>query len=494
MTSGSNIAKNLSALFSSQLLTWALTIALTIVAANTLGPQGLGSLQVAISVWALAGVLITFGTDTLLIKGIARSRETLAPLVGSAIALRLVLFIGSCALVAGYVVLQRPARLVIELVLLLGAAQLLMQIGQVANAALQGLELMVYTALNDVVMKSLNTVLGITAVLLGYGAHGLASVTIICALVALLLQYTLLLRAARPAIVAHLRFEPAMLRAGLPYLASGLSLTAYGQIDTLVIAAVVNTEIVGYYTVAIQLFATLLFLPSILTIAVFPALSRNFAQDPQANVRLVRKSFDLMLLISVPVGLGIMMVASRVVPLIYGTRFIPSGPVLALLGVVLIFTYQNVLLGRYFASIDRPNVWTVLLVLATLATIGLDLWLVPLFQAQYGNGALGGGVSYLITEATMLVAGLILLPRGTLARGNLFVALRVLLAGGALVGACWLTQGWPLPIEIAAGALAYGTLIWLLRVLSHEDWQTISQLGTALLRRVRRTPAPEPTQ
>ena len=60
-------------------------------------------------------------------------------------------------------------------------------------------------------------------------------------------------------------------------------------------------------------------------------------------------------------------------------------------------------------------------------------WPVPLADAWFGNGALGAAFARVASEAVMLIAAQILLPRGIMTLGTWFFAGRVLLAGGVLI-------------------------------------------------------------
>ena len=100
----------------------------------------------------------------------------------------------------------------------------------------------------------------------------------------------------------------------------------------------------------------------------------------------LRKSFDLLFVLGIPIGLGLFVLANPLVLLLYGNDFVPSGPILAVLGLALVLTYQNILIGQFLISIDKQSVWTLLLAAAALTTVLLDWFLVPWCQANWGNG------------------------------------------------------------------------------------------------------------
>src|SRR3954451_1897968 len=99
---GTRVVKNASILMATQLITWALSLLLVVFLPRYLGAAAIGQFAIAGSIWAIMGMLIGFGMDTLLMKQIARNPERTPQLVGTALILRVVLFLASCGVVAIY--------------------------------------------------------------------------------------------------------------------------------------------------------------------------------------------------------------------------------------------------------------------------------------------------------------------------------------------------------------------------------------------------------
>ena len=287
-----------------------------------------------------------------------------------------------------------------------------------------------------------------------------------------------------------------LLRAGAPYFLISVFLVAYMQVDIVIISRLVSEQAIGWYGAADQLFGTLLFIPTVFMTAVFPVFSRMFtgsrelgpgaAQNLKALNSLLSKSFETLLLLSVPIGLGILAIADPLVLLIFGETFAPSGLILAIFGIVLILTYQNMLLGQFLISIDRQNAWTVVMAVATLATIPLDLVLIPWAARTLGNGAAGGALAFVATESAMMIVGFVLLPSGALNRGMAGRAARTLLAGLVMVALVWPLRQLFIAIPIAVGAASYVALVLLLRLVPAEDLRLLRELAQGLLARVQR--------
>ncbi len=497
---GKKIAKNASVLMASQLSTWVLTLVLMLFLPRYLGAEAVGQLHLAGSMWAILAIMISFGMDRLLIKEIARRPEETSQLFSTSIFLRTILyFIGFGAMGLYLNWLDYPL-ITVQVVYVIGISQLLWQLVETCQAALQGLEQMQYMSLANIVGKAVNTVVSIALLLLGFNVLAVASVSILSALINLVIQVFYLNR-LQP---LRLRFSVsdaiAMLKEGSPYLLTRLSLVIYQQVDIIIISFMVNEVTVGWYGVADQLFGTFLFIPTVFMTAVFPALSRMYATASNELSKVMSKSFDILLLLSVPIGLGLLVVADPLVVLLFGKAFAPSGPVLAILGIVLILTYQNILLGQFLVSTDRQNYWTIVMTVGAIATIPLDLILIPWCAQEFGNGAIGGAMVYVITELCMTVAGLGLLPQGSLGWRNLWLALRIVLAGVIMMIATWWVRDFmgvavldgetselvlSLVLQILTGAVTYIVAGLLLQIVSKEDRAVLAGFANSVVRKIR---------
>ena len=488
---GTRVAKNASILMATQLITWALSLLLVVFLPRYLGPAAVGQFAIAGSIWAIMGMLIGFGMDTLLMKEIARNPERTSQLVGTALILRVILFLLSAGVVAIYVRLMEYPPTTVHIIWIIGLGIFITQLGLACLAALQGLEAMHYSSLAGIISKAFSTGLGITVVLMGYGVYTVGFVDVVSGLIGTSLLFAFLRQYFKPQFHMQAAQILTMCRASFPYLMSGLGLILYGRIDVLLISSLLNTQETGWYGAASQLFGTLLFIPVVFTTAVFPVLTRTYTNAPDALPKILGKTFDLMLLVSVPIGLGIFVVAQQGVTLLLGSGFTQSGPILALMGIVLIFTYQNVLIGQFLISTDRQNAWTLIMIVAAVLTIPLDLVLVPWCQRQFGNGALAGALSFIVTELGMVLVGIWLLPKGSLGWSNVSMAARILSAGLVMTGAAWLVRDMFIAIPVIVGAIVYIVMIAILRVVPSEDIALFKEMAQGIMRKLRRR-EPEP--
>jgi O-antigen/teichoic acid export membrane protein len=477
MTSASRMALNASAMMGAQLITWTMAFVLAIFQPRILGPLAIGQLSIAFSIWTIASVLINFGMDLHLTKVVARDPSQTSPLVSTSLVLRFgfwLVIMGAMLIYDFFFDTFSPTQS--ALIWIIGFSTLLASLFGAMGAALTGLEQIAYLSLINVVNKVILTVLSIVLLFAGFNVLWIGGVYVVSQSIALMGVAYFLFRQHPFVLRFKLTIAREMLFASRKYLVTALTLIVYQQIDNLFIASFASTEAVGWYNTASNLFGTLMFFPVAIGTVIFPSLVRSHAAGEHHLSSTARRIFNLMLAMSVPIGLGLMVLAEPIVLLIYGEAFAPTGQVLAVLGVVLIFTYLNTVLGPMLMASERTISLNVVMIIAALATLPLDFVLVTWTDSAFNNGALGGALAFFVTELGILIGFIYLLPKGTLGWVNLRASALTLCAGGLMVASIWwLRSSAFFLLGVPLGAMVYCGALLLLRVLPAEDLSLVKE-------------------
>jgi O-antigen/teichoic acid export membrane protein len=487
MISGKTIAKNVGFMIASQLITWILAFILTIFLPRYLGAEAIGALSVANSIWIIMSVLMSFGMDTYLTKIAARDPEKISERLSTSLLLRTAFFVVSCVLVSIYIKLMHYDSQLIIIAWIQSVFFLLSTYANALVAVISGLESMEYISISNIASKIVQTGLGILLIYLNVGIYPVVAVFIFAPLISCIILFIALKRIYPLRIRPHFNISRGMLGESSAYLISGLALVIYQQIDKPFISALVDTKTVGWYGTAMGLFGTLMFLPVVFGTVIFPSMARSYAAGSNKLNIIAQRSFDLMFLISVPIGLGLVVIGQPLIDLLYGPEFAPSGGILMMLGVVLIFTYLNTILGQLLISVDRTAKWNVVMIVAIVLTLPIDYVMVPWTHHTFGNGALGGVFAFLVTEFMMVVAAILLLPPKTLQWSNVRTAVLTLCAGLLMMAASWWFRDTMMILSILIGGATYTGLVFLLRIIPREDIQIIREAIVGTLRRLRRS-------
>ena len=483
--SSRTIAKNAGFLMSSQILTWLMSTVWILIIPRHLGATDVGKLELAASLWVITSIMISFGMDTYLNREVARRPDQAGILFSNSMWLRTLFFVVSLIVMAIYVGLENFPLDTIQLIVIFGVITLIDQYVATCQVTLYGLEQMGPTALGGIAARAISVTLSVILVLMGFGVLAVALVNIPGSLFNLGIQFYALRRVEG----LQLRrfnwlFAREILKKSLPFLVLAGSLTFYQRVDFIIISYFVSEEQLGWYGAAGRFLGTLLFIPTVYMTAVFPALSRMQVSVSDSSTKLTRLSFNLLNLVAVPIGLGLLVIANQLVVLVFGPDFAGTGPVLMVMGVVLIFMYQNTIIGMTLIASDRQKPWTRVIIIAAVLTIPLDLIFIPWCQQMFANGAIGGALAFVVTEAYMLTAGIRLLPKGTLNRANLGYALRTVLSGLIMLASIWWLRDRFLLIPITAGVVVYLICIFSLRLVTPEMRNIMSLTIAAVKQRL----------
>jgi O-antigen/teichoic acid export membrane protein len=242
----------------------------------------------------------------------------------------------------------------------------------------------------------------------------------------------------------------------------------------MIIANLAGDRDVGWYSAADTLTGSLLFPTTILMGAIFPTFGRLYAQDKAAFEDLVANSFAVLLMVAVPIGFGAMAVASSFSTMLYGEEFDGTGPALAIMSVMTVFTFGTVLFAYAAFAIRRELFVAVLISIAAFLTIPLDMVLIPWAESRYDNAAIGGALSYVITEGFQFFVGLFVIVPFLITRVMFWKTIRILAAGAVMTAAVWPIRAQFVLIPAIVGSVVYVLLIIGLRVLDPHERELLN--------------------
>ena len=180
-------------------------------------------------------------------------------------------------------------------------------------------------------------------------------------------------------------------------------IVVYLQVDTLVISLIASEREVGWYAAADSIFGSLLFVPGVLLATTFPRMARIHHLNPGEMAGHLQQAFKTLLIFGVWIGLGTVVVSKSLVTTLFGPAFYGAAPVLAVFGIVAILGYQTILLGQFAVASGRASFVGYVVLGSALLSVPLDLVLVRWTGDRYGNGAIGAGLAYIVTESLQIV-------------------------------------------------------------------------------------------
>jgi O-antigen/teichoic acid export membrane protein len=472
-----SIRRNVLHMLTSQLFTWVLATVLAMVVPRFLGPENQGGLRLAYSLWTIAGILMELGTSKFLQLEIARHPREGIRLVGPVLAIRTTVWVVSSLGLLAYALATTRGDTFVAVIAIVGVGTLLSTSADAIGAAYIGMERMATPAMVAAITKAVNTVAVIVLLALGGGIYGVVVLGAVALGIGLVQIYWHFRQVARITFDGWRSHVGRIVKESTPFMLAGASLVVYQQIDVVVISWVAGDRDLGWYSTADVLVGSLLFPATVIVTTIFPTLGRLHTTDQEELQRLVRRVFSLLVLAGVPIGLGTMVVGKSFAPLLYGEEFRGTGSVLTTLGPMIILTFGTILFGTLALATGRGPLWVGVLFGAAALTIPLDLLLVPWASDRWDNGAIGGAISFVITESLQFAIGISIVAPYLLQRVTMWRAVRILAAGGVMVACAWPFRDRFAAIPVAIGAMVYVAAVFALRVVGHEERHLLKRLA-----------------
>ncbi len=388
------IAKNIGALFISDTIGSILSFLLVVFIARYLGDVGLGKYSFAFAFVGLFMALSDLGTEKFVVREIAKDKSKMEKYSKNFIALKLILGIITLIL-PGIIILflNEPAD-VIKIVWLASTAMFFNYFGWAFSALLQAYEKMEYDAVGKLAERVVAFSLGMLVLLKGYGLIALIFALILSQLTSFIIKYTITSRKiVKVSYEIDFKFWIKLLKKSLPFLLTTIFMMVYFGISTVMLTFMKDYAVTGWYNAAYKLVDGLKFLPYIIITAVFPTMSRLHVENKKWLLLLYRKSFYYLFSLAFPLGVGAMLLADRIILLVYKQEFINSVPVLQILIWAEVFVFINYLMGFLLNSINRAKLFTFSTGICVLISVILNFILISFYSYK------GAAFATVATEA-----------------------------------------------------------------------------------------------
>ncbi len=464
--------KNSATMMGAQLVTWLSGFAVFIFVPRFLGSDAYGRVYLAISFQMILWSLIDFGAIYLVPKEIARDKGGASATVSEAASLRLLLWIVSLviALLTGLVAGYTSHELL--LIMILVVSNLWINMTSLMRDCFMGFEDMKYPSIGAVVERGFLALTVIPALFLG--ARELVVVVLIAAsgITSFLISAKYSRHLFKFRLSMHLKTITRQFKTGLPYFLWAIFGMIYFRIDAVLLSLMAPVSVVGWYGAAYRFFDIVMFLPAILTLALYPIISRLSQSEGNAMIRTAQYGLKTLLLASIPIAVGFIFFAKPVIGLLIGLhQFGPSVIDLQLFSVGTILVYLDFALVNTVQAIDKQKQWAYAAFFAMLLNIGLNAFLIRHYQSSSGNGGIGAAIATDITELFVFFCAVYLVPKQLFDVRLAKTALKAVISGLAMAAVVW--GGMQLGIIwialVALGILAYGAALFLLRTFNERE-------------------------
>ena len=470
----SAVNRNLVWLLISQALTWAMSLVAMLVVPRLLGASSLGSYGFSVAYVGFFGLAIGLGTSTFLVREIARDHSVVPSYLFNATVLKLVLttVLGGVAMLLGVVLQFSDEVLMLVAIGCIGLYSF--ALNEVYAGTLIGLQRMGKSSAWTVAAVYLGTIGGIVVLAAGGGVVAFAAILAVSNVLPLFGNWLQLRGVTR----GHRRIDRTVMRhlvrGGVPLMLLMVFNQIYTTIDVPILAALTTPTVVGWYVLAYRWAAIPIFIANVVNGSFYPEMSKHGPGGGPEFTALVNRALKLVLVVSVPAGIGLAVVAGDLLHLLYGSEFEESLRPLQILALQLPITCVDTILATALIAQDRLRKYLVVAGVTAALNPPLTIGLVVLTDRISDNGATGAALATALTELFVMSCALVLSAKGVMDRAMVGWTVRCVAAGLTIVVVGLVAGGTPLVVQVVLGVVAFGVAALALRTI------TVSMLRAGL--------------
>lgn len=395
------ITKNVSILFVSQVFTYIIGFFTLAYTARYLGVTGYGTLSFALAFTGIFSVLMDLGLNTFTIREVARKKSLAEDYVANIILIKIILGSTTFFLLIIITHLLGYDQQTVQVIAFIALYTIFSALSQLFYAVFQANEKMEYPSLGNIISSILLLIGVFAAIHYGFNIYQFSHIYTFTG--AIVLIYAVLMYSWRfklPKMKFELDVWKNLIVEAWPFAITGISINLYLYIDTIILSIYKGQEAVGFYNAAYRLILVLLFIPVIFNNAFFPLMSQYFISSKESLHFTFDKLLKIMILIGFPIGVGTVIIANKVILLIYGSQYLGAVITLQILiwSTVLIFTRSP--FERLLESSDKQLSVTKIFILGALFNVIGNIIFIPQFSY------VGAAIMTVLTD--VLVLGLLL--------------------------------------------------------------------------------------
>jgi O-antigen/teichoic acid export membrane protein len=465
------VARNTTAMLGGQTLIKVFGFIFSVYVVRRLGDVHFGRYAAALAYVAIFAMLTDLGTSALSVREMARKEEDIAWMVPDIVALRAILSLVVIAIVTLSAWLLGKAPDMVLGIFIASCGLLLYAFQGPLDSVMIAQERLDFSSAFRLLNQMVFMILGTILLLVGAGYIGLLFASLIGVLAmglasAYVVRRVLRLHFERP----NPRHWWPLLRASFPFGIAGAVGEFASRFDTVFMSFVLTDAAVGWYNVPYNLIMMMLLLAQSLSLSMYPTLVREYDSGRGSIQNTVQRTLRYLLLLSLPIAVGGMLLADRIIVLLYGQDFASAIPVMQILVWTLPSMFLAEILGRTSSTLHLEKKAARISIINALIGVALNVALIP------GLGVVGAAIAMLITRLAGIVLLSMIIGPAMLFTGNVRPLLRVVGTGALMGGVVWLLGNASflaatddkivLLLLVGIGAVVYGTASLLLRAIS----------------------------
>lgn len=473
MKLATKIAYNTIIQIISKIITTILGLIAIAMITRYLGTKGFGEYTTIITFLSFFAIIADLGLTLVTVQLISQPEANEEKILGNLLGLRLVsafLFIGAGPLF----VLFFPYSSAIKLGVALAALSFFfIALNQVLVGIFQKNLRMDKVSIAEVISRII-LVLGIfLAINFNTGINGILIATVISSFINFFFHLFFSQSFARIKLRFDFKYWLEIFKKSWPLAVTIIFNLIYLKTDTLLLSIIPRDSSVGIiaevglYGAAYKVIDVLVTFPFMFAGIVLPIMTSSWAaSNPQRFKNVLQKSFDIMVIMALPLVIGTQLVAQDVITLVAGSEFALAGPILRLLILASGFIFLGNMFAHAVIAVDKQrNIISAYFFVAITSLIGY-LFLIPKYSyfgaayvTIYSEAAIALASFWLVYKFTKFFPSLVVFIKATLASILMYL----------VINFCYYNFSNNLFIILSLAIVSYGVILLALGGLKKED-------------------------
>lgn len=466
-----NIARNTSYYTLALIIQKIVSFTYFVIIARALGPDDLGKYYFAISFTTIFAILIDLGFSNVLTREVAKKPEVAQKYLGNILGLKIPLAIMTFGIVAVLSWVFDYPDLTRTLILISSISMIFDSFTLTFFAIMRGHHNLRYESITSIVFQLIVLASGLFSLWLDWGLIWLVGALALASSYNFIYSFSVVKLKTDYSLRPQLdwAFIKALGMMTLPFALFAIFQRIYTYVDSILLSSMSGDYAVGIYQVAFKIINALQFLPMAFAASLYPAFSSYWQSNREQLAVTFERAMNYLLIISLPISIGIVTIADKVVLLFksgYGEAVLPLQVTIA----SLVFVFLNFAVGALLNACDKQVINTKIIAFATVACISLNWLLIP----QYG--ALGATIADAVTNTLIFAIGIFYIP--TIVKYNYGKVLKnslKILFSAALMGVIsfYAKEFMNIFLVVPLSAVVYFALLYAMKVFRQEDVASI---------------------
>lgn len=396
------VFKNIGWLVGGRLAVKVMSFLVGIFTARYLGPSNYGLIDYAGAYIAFFSSLCTLGINSVIVKQLVKEPSAEGEMIGTAILMRVVSSVLSALMIIGIVSIADRGEPLTIIVVALCTIGLAFQSFDTINSWFQARLQSKFSTMAALIAFLMLSAYKVIMLILGKSVEWFAvasAIEYVFLAISLLLFYY---SKGGPKLSFSIKRAEKLIKDSSGFILAGLMISVYACTDRIMLKQMLDKASVGYYSLAVSISGTWVFVLSAIIDSVYPGIVKAHEQDMLLFEKRNKQLYALVFYSSVVMSALVCIVAEPLVSLIYGEQYLPAVAPLRIVVWYTAFSYLGVARNPWIVCENKQKYLKYIYAGAALTNVFLNFLLIPHY------GASGAAAASLVTQiVTILIPAFI---------------------------------------------------------------------------------------